>query len=146
MLRTAVPFEGPDACAIIGNGSIVVAEFVGRRVQLLSRSGRLLQVFKGHTSGSNGGNRAALERRALCLTPARVPARQATMECISGWAKVLLIFSVLEQAGSSLPFCQLSGVVAGDGHVFVSDFDHDLIHVFEVVRLECTLLERGVAA
>jgi hypothetical protein len=74
VLRTAVPFEGPDACAIIGNGSIVVAEFVGRRVQLLSRSGRLLQVFKGHTSGSNGGNRAALERRALCLTPARVPA------------------------------------------------------------------------
>jgi len=68
------------------------------------------------------------------------------MECISGWAKVLLIFSVLEQAGSSLPFCQLSGVVAGDGHVFVSDFDHDLIHVFEVVRLEWTHLERGVAA
>ena len=50
MLRTAVPFEEPDACAIIGNGAIVVAEFVGRRVQLLSRSGRLLQVFTGHTS------------------------------------------------------------------------------------------------
>ena len=50
VLRTAVPFEEPDACAIIGNGAIVVAEFVGRRVQLLSRSGRLLQVFTGHTS------------------------------------------------------------------------------------------------
>ena len=50
VLRTAVPFEEPDACAIIANGSIVVAEFVGRRVQLLSRSGRLLQVFTGHTS------------------------------------------------------------------------------------------------
>lgn len=69
MLRTAVPFEGPDACAIIGNGSIVVAEFVGRRVQLLSRSGRLLQVFTGHTSGSNGGNRAALLRGVLCASP-----------------------------------------------------------------------------
>ena len=42
-----------------------------------------------------------------------------------------------------MPFCQLSGVAAGDGHVFVSDFDRDLVHVFEVVRLECTLLERG---
>ena len=38
-------------------------------------------------------------------------------------------------AGSSLPFCQLSGVVAGDNHVFVSDFDQDLVHVFEVVTL-----------
>ncbi len=92
MLRTAVPFEEPDACAIIANGSIVVAEFVGRRVQLLSRSGRLLQVF----------------------------------------------------TGSSLPFCQLSGVVAGDGHVFVADFDHDLVHVFDVVTLgETLLLSRG---
>ena len=86
VLRTAVPFKQPDDCAIIGNGAIVVAEFVGRRLQLLSRSGRLLQVFDG----------------------------------------------------SSLPFCQLSGVLSGDGHVFVSDFDHDLIHVFEVVGLECT--------
>ena len=86
VLRTAVPFEQPDDCAIIGNGAIVVAEFVGRRLQLLSRSGRLLQVFDG----------------------------------------------------SSLPFCQLSGVLSGDGHVFVSDFDHDLIHVFEVVGLDCT--------
>ena len=84
MLHSAIPFEEPDDCAIIGNGSIVVAEFVGRRMQLLSRSGRVLQVF----------------------------------------------------AASSLPFCQLSGVVAGDGHVFVSDFDRDLVHVFEVIKLK----------
>ena len=32
VLRTAVPFEQPDDCAIIGNGAIVVAEFVGRRL------------------------------------------------------------------------------------------------------------------
>ena len=69
VLRTAVPFEEPDACAIIGNGAIVVAEFVGRRVQLLSRSGRLLQVFTGHASGSNGRNRAACGGGVLCLTP-----------------------------------------------------------------------------
>ena len=69
VLRTAVPFEEPDACAIIGNGAIVVAEFVGRRVQLLSRSGRLLQVFTGHTSGSNGRNRAACVGVACSASP-----------------------------------------------------------------------------
>ena len=30
-------------------------------------------------------------------------------------------------------YCQLSGVVATEQHVFVSDFDQDLVHVFEIL-------------
>ena len=44
-LRSAVPFEAPDACALVARGrGLVVSEFLGRRLQLLSRAGRLLQA------------------------------------------------------------------------------------------------------